>query len=217
MPRRSRTPCVTDRWTRLHPLPPDSSKHSVSIEEGKGEGAESCDWHGRDSPCPRDHLARQATEPAPHASRTHATPLTPSARVTSPWPRGSTHWVPTTLTPPTVCRIRFWHHPIRIMPLLLTLAPAKVASRPSMPSDCHRTVRLAMGEHGYIASPHAEPQPFPSCSSSPWWHPTRATPPEKTRGRKGGAGVGRIAKDLIGARRGRRSATSMYLLGTALQ
>jgi hypothetical protein len=65
---------------RLHPLPPDSSKHSVSIEEGKGEGAESCDWCGRDSPCPRDHLARQATKPAPHASRTHATPPMPSAR-----------------------------------------------------------------------------------------------------------------------------------------
>jgi hypothetical protein len=67
----------------------------------------------------------------------------------------------------------------------------------------------------YIASPHVEPQPFPSCSPPPWWHPTRTTPPEKTRGRKGG--VGRIAKELIGARRGRRSATSTYLLGTALR
>jgi hypothetical protein len=113
-------PYVTDSWSPPLSLTdgwdPPSSPSSRLLQalcfdrrrEGKGVG--SCDWRGRDSPCPRNHLARQATEPIPHASHTHATPPTLSARVTSPWPHGSTHRVPTTLTPPTICGIRFWHH-----------------------------------------------------------------------------------------------------------
>jgi hypothetical protein len=61
-----------------------------------------------------------------------------------PWPRNR-------LTPPDTTN-RLWYlilaSPIQIMPLLFALAPAKVAYRPSVPSDYHRTVRLAMGERG---------------------------------------------------------------------
>jgi hypothetical protein len=63
-----------------------------------------------DSLCPCYAVrAKPPSRPSMLATRTLPCP-TLSARVTSPWPRRSTHRVPATLTPPTVCEIRFWHH-----------------------------------------------------------------------------------------------------------
>jgi hypothetical protein len=93
--------------------------------------------------CARSHRASSARQPhtrylAPHSAR--ARDLTMAAQEHAP---GAYH-------PDTTNRL--WNSilasPIRITPLLIALALAKVASRPSMPSDCHRTVRLDMGEHG---------------------------------------------------------------------
>jgi hypothetical protein len=134
--------------THHHLLPPDSSNSLFRSKKGRGGSrVMQLAWErfslSPRPPCTPSHPAGPARQPhtrhPAHAQRVH---------VTSPWQRGSTHRMPTTLTPPTVCRIRFRQHPIRITPLLLALAPAEVASRPFMPSDCHRTVHLAMGEHG---------------------------------------------------------------------
>jgi hypothetical protein len=69
-----------------HPLPlshrregptgssPSSRSPSPCLaRRGKREGTETRSWRGRDSLCPCSRRARQATEPAPHTSYTHAT------------------------------------------------------------------------------------------------------------------------------------------------
>jgi hypothetical protein len=93
------------------------------------------------SPCAPSHRAGPARQlharyPAPCSAR--ARDLTMAAQEHA---SGACH-------PDTANRLRNPNlaSPIRIMPLLIALALAKVASRPSMPPDCHRIVRLAMGE-----------------------------------------------------------------------
>jgi hypothetical protein len=144
-PRRSHS--LTDR-THLHPLPPVSSKLSVLIDEGKGREQGHAIGVGEILPVPATTL--HAKPPSrPHMPTTHMLPHPRSARVRDLTMAAREHALGA-YNPDTTNRL--WNtilaSAIRITPLLLALAPAKVASRPSMPSECHRTVRLAMGEHG---------------------------------------------------------------------
>jgi hypothetical protein len=134
--------------TRLHPLPPVSSKLSILIDEGKEREQGHAIGVGEILPVPATTL--HAKPPSqPHTPTTHMLPRPRSVRahdlIMATWEHalGAYH-------PDTANRQRntILASPIRITPLLLALAPAKVASRPSMPSECHRTARLAMGEHG---------------------------------------------------------------------
>jgi hypothetical protein len=143
-------------------------------------------------PLPLSHRARQATEPAPHASYTHATlPHAQYARVTTPWPRRSTHRVPATLTPPTVDGIRFGNTKSNhASPNCPSLAQSSISTiHVSRLTIAPSASPWASTEHK--APPHAEPQPFPSRSLPPWWHSTRTTPLGKMRRRKRGVGRSR--------------------------